>query len=108
MKLLLDESVPRPLGTCVPERFEIYTVQQMGWTGRSNGELLRLAADDDFAALITADQGIEYQQNLQNLTIPVVVLIAHRTRYQELQPLIHRVVDIVIKNPKKIIYRVRE
>lgn len=107
MKLLLDESVPRPLGTRFPERFEIL-VQQMGWTGSSNGELLRLAADDDFAALITADQGIEYQQNLKNLTIPVIVLIAHRTRFQELHPLIPRVVDIVSKNPKKIIYRVRE
>ena len=86
MKLLLDESVPRPLGTRFPERFEIYTVQQMGWTDRSNGELLRLAADDDFAALITADQGIEYQQNLKNLTIPVVVLVVHRTGFQELHP----------------------
>lgn len=101
MKLLLDESVPRPLGARFPTRFEIYTVQQMGWTGRSNGELLRLAADDDFAAFITADQGVEYQQNLKNLAIPVVVLIAHRTRYQELHPLIPRVVDIVSKNPKR-------
>lgn len=108
MKLLLDESVPRLLGDRFPTRFEIYTVQQMRWTGRSNGDLLRLAADHDFAAFITADQGIEYQQNLKTLAIPVVVLIAHPTRYQELYPLIPRVVEIVSKNPKKLIYRVKE
>lgn len=107
MKLLLDESVPRPLGDSFPTRFEIYTVQQMGWTGRSNGKLLRLAADHGFAAFITADQGIEYQQNLKDLPIPVVVLIAHRTRYQELHPLIPQVADIVRESPQKRIYRVK-
>lgn len=79
----------------------------MGWTGRSNGELLRLTADHGFAAFITADQGIAYQQNLKDLPIPVVVLIAHRTRYQELHPLIPRVVDIIRESPQKQIYRVK-
>lgn len=60
MKLLLDESVPRQPGDRFPTRFEIYTVQQMGWTGRSNGELMRLTADHGFVAFITADQGIAY------------------------------------------------
>ena len=72
----------------------------MGWTGRSNGELLRLTADHGFVAFITADQGIAYQQNLKDLPIPVVVLITHRTRYQELHPLIPRVVDLVREGPK--------
>ncbi len=37
MKLLLDESVPKRLGSFFPGEFEIHTVQQMGWTGSSNG-----------------------------------------------------------------------
>ena len=45
MKLLLDESIPRGLGACFPISFEILTVPRMGWAGRSNGDLLRLAAD---------------------------------------------------------------
>ena len=45
MKVLLDESVPRRLASAFPESFGTRTVQQMGWAGCSNGELLRLAAD---------------------------------------------------------------
>ena len=58
MRLLLDESVPRPLGAHFPPSFEIHTVQRMGWSGRSNGDLLRLAASHGF---VTADRGIEYR-----------------------------------------------
>ena len=43
MKLLFDESMPRPLEAYFPRSFEILTVQRMGWTGRSNGDLPRLA-----------------------------------------------------------------
>ena len=80
MKLLLDESVPRQLARSFPQTLEVYTVQQMGWAGCSNGDLLKRAATHGFAALITADQGIEYQQNPATLPIPVLVLIAPRVR----------------------------
>ncbi|MDE0146012.1 MAG: DUF5615 family PIN-like protein [Nitrospira sp.] len=108
MKLLFDESIPRQLGAHFSDRFEIQTAQQMGWAGSKNGDLLRLAASHGFNALITADQGIEYQQNLEDLPIPVVVMIASRTRIQELQPLVHRVVDVVTGNMQKRVYRVTE
>ena len=48
MKLLFDESMPRPLGAYFPRSFEILTVQSMGWTGGSNGDLLRLDAAHEF------------------------------------------------------------
>ena len=108
MKLLFDESVPRQLGVYFPDRIEVQTAQQMGWAGSKNGDLLRLAASHGFDALITADQGIEYQQNLESLPIPVVVMIASRTRIQELQSLVPRVVDIVTGNMQKRVYRVTE
>ena len=71
MKLLFDESVPRPFGAYFPPSFEIRTVQRMGWSGRSNGDLLRLAASHEFDGFVTADRGIEYQQNLENRKHPV-------------------------------------
>ncbi len=108
MKLLFDESIPRQLGVHFPDHFEIQTAQRMGWAGSKNGDLLRLAAFHGFDALITADQGIEYQQNLESLPIPVVVLIAARTRIQELQPLVPRVVDVLAGNIEKCVYRVTE
>ena len=44
--------------------------------------------DDFLAALITADKNIQHQQNLEALPCPVVVLSAHRTRLQDLLPLV--------------------
>ena len=43
MKLLFDESMPRPLEAYFLRSFEILRVQRIGWTGGSNGDLSRLA-----------------------------------------------------------------
>lgn len=42
---------------------DILGVQDLGCTGITNGALLKLA-NGQFDALLTVDQGIEYQQNL--------------------------------------------
>jgi len=54
VKILLDESVPRLLKLRLPQ-LNISTVQEMGWTGVQNGELLR-RAEEHFDVLITADR----------------------------------------------------
>lgn len=108
MKLLLDESIPRQIKTFFPESFELQTVQQMGWAGSKNGALLQQAAMHGFDAFVTADQGIEHQQNLEQLPIPVIIMVAPRTRLQELQALVPRVIDIVSGNLEKLVYRVIE
>ena len=106
MRILLDESTPRRLGSSFPDSFEIRTVQQMGWAGCGNGELLRLAADHAFDALVTVDQGFEYQQNIAELPIPVVIMIAGRTRLQELRPLVSEVVAVLTSDPECRVHRV--
>jgi predicted nuclease of predicted toxin-antitoxin system len=40
MKLLLDENLPKHLKTDFPEH-NVYTVRDMGWSGKKNGELLQ-------------------------------------------------------------------
>ena len=72
MKILLDESVPRLIKTRFAE-LSINTVQEMGWTGKENGELLALAAKH-FDVFITADKQLRFQQNLSNLQLSVIVL----------------------------------
>ena len=104
MKLLLDESIPRQLAASFPDTFDIQTVPQMGWAGTQNGVLLQLAADAGFRALITAGQGIEHQQNLAELPITVVVMIAHRTRVQDLRPLVRQVVDLLMNDQENRVY----
>jgi predicted nuclease of predicted toxin-antitoxin system len=106
MKLLLDESIPRQLAASSPEIFDIQTVPQMGWAGRQNGLLLELAADHEFDAVITADQGIEHQQNLAELPIMVIVMIAHRTRVKDLESLVPQVLDLLKSESENRVYRV--
>ncbi|WP_447962624.1 hypothetical protein [Nitrospira sp. Ecomares 2.1] len=64
MTILLDESVPRVIKTHLGE-FSISTVQEMGWSGMRNGQLL-IAASQQFTIFITADQKLRYQKNLKN------------------------------------------
>ena len=64
MKLLLDECVPRKLKNHLPA-IDCQTVPEASLAGKKNGELLRLAELAGFEVLLTVDQGIEYQQNLQ-------------------------------------------
>jgi hypothetical protein len=57
MRVLLDESLPRPLGLLLTGH-EVRTVAQVGWASFENGELLRAAATR-FDVLLTADQNLE-------------------------------------------------
>ena len=72
MTILLDESVPRLVKTHLSE-FPIKTVQEMGWSGIKNGDLLKGAAQH-FTIFITADQQLRYQQNLTGNPLAIIVL----------------------------------
>jgi hypothetical protein len=51
VKILLDESVPRLLKLRLPH-LDISTVQELGWAGVRNGELLR-RAEEQFDIFVT-------------------------------------------------------
>jgi hypothetical protein len=72
VKIPLDESVPRLLKLRLPQ-LDISTVQEMGWAGLRNGELLR-RAEEHFDVFVTADQNLRYQQNLSGRTLAFLVL----------------------------------
>src|SRR5689334_12709486 len=63
VRVLLDEQLPRQLAREFPSH-EVRTVQQQGWAGLKNGELLRRAAEAGFEVFVTTDQNLEFQQNL--------------------------------------------
>lgn len=89
MKVLLDECLPRKLKGELPGH-TVATVPEMGWAGTKNGALLRLA-ETAFEVFITADQNVEYQQNLRSGVLAVVVLVASSNRLETLRPLMPRV-----------------
>lgn len=78
MRILLDESLPRPLSRLLVGH-DVSTVAQQGRASLSNGALLRQAAET-FDVMLTADQNIEFQQNRSALPIAVVVIAAESNR----------------------------
>ncbi len=93
MKLLLDESLPKDLALHLVGH-TVTTVPQRGWASRRNGELLALASGE-FDAFITADQSLQYQQNVAKYRIAVVVLAARSNRLPDLLPLVPRLSSLL-------------
>ena len=48
-------------------------MQDLGWTGITNGSLLQLA-EGQFDVLITSDQNLRYQQNFANRQLAIIQL----------------------------------
>lgn len=94
MKLLLDENLPHALRSELPGH-DVFTVAYMGWTGVANGELLRIAAEAGFEALITNDRGLEYEQRLDALPVAVVVLLAKANTIESIRPLLAELLTIL-------------
>ncbi|XZN91393.1 MAG: DUF5615 family PIN-like protein [Microcoleus sp.] len=95
MRLLLDECVPRPLKRELTD-YEVRTVVEMGWAGKKNGELLKLMMQESFTILLTTDQNLRYQQNLQQAGVAVIVMVAPSNRLPDLLPLIPSVCSALI------------
>lgn len=72
MKIIIDECVPSIVKKGLPHR-QIFTVQDMGWAGIKNGELLKLVTND-FNVFITSDKNLRHQQNLTGYAIAVILL----------------------------------
>ncbi|GAB5535954.1 MAG: hypothetical protein Rubg2KO_22030 [Rubricoccaceae bacterium] len=87
MRILLDENVPRKLKRAFVSDYEVTTVQEHGWSDVLNGELLR-RADAEFDVFVTLDRGIEYQQDLEALSIRIVIVRAFSNTLGDLQPLV--------------------
>jgi hypothetical protein len=86
MRLLLDESLPRKLKAYFAAH-EVRTVPEMGWAGKTNGDLLRLA-EEEFGISLTAGQKLPNQQNLPTFKIAVVVFAAFSNRLRDIEPLV--------------------
>ena len=86
MRLLLDESIPRRLARHLTG-VDVDTVFDRNWAGLRNGELLR-AAEPDYDVFVTADQNLQYQQNLEGFEIRVAVLAARTNRLHDLLVLV--------------------
>ncbi len=97
MKILLDESLPRKLKNDFGADHEVLTVREQDWLGKKNGELLTLMSENKFDLFITVDRNLQYQQNLEHLSITIFVLCAVDNRRESLKKLIPKLFEIIKK-----------
>ncbi len=68
------------------------TVQQRGWTGIKNGDLLRLAEKEQDVFVIV-DRKISVQQDLTTFNIAVVLIRSRSNRLEDIRPLVPELLD---------------
>jgi hypothetical protein len=78
VKVVLDEMLPAAVSGLLSGH-AVATVKAAGYTGLSNGELLRrAAARDGFDVLVTADRNLPAQQNVPAGSLAIVLLSGSR------------------------------
>jgi predicted nuclease of predicted toxin-antitoxin system len=93
MLVLLDENLlsrklKQPL---IDAGYTVYNVDNMGWRGTKDRELLALADSYPFDVFITADKNLPYQQSISTYQVRIVVLNTKTTKPDYLLPLIQQV-----------------
>jgi hypothetical protein len=91
VRVPLDECLPRPLKRELVGH-NVRTAPEMGWVGKTNGELLGLAAAA-FDVFLTTDRNLSYQQNVRTFAIAIIVLIATSNRVEDLRPLVPQILE---------------
>ena len=97
MRVLLDENLPRDLAAQL-KGHDVSTVQAAGWSGTSNGELLRRAGER-FDALLSMDRGLPRQQNLSVSGLRILIIRAPSNRMVHLRPLVGSVLETLDAMP---------
>jgi hypothetical protein len=91
VRVLLDEQLPLDLAAML-EGHNATSIVGRGWAGVKNGDLLRRMRGE-YDALLTMDQGVEFQQNLAALPFGVLLVLAPSNRMVHLIPLIPEILE---------------
>jgi len=75
LKVLFDQGTPAPLRDHISVQ-SVDTLAEKGWSDKDNGALLDLAEREGYDVLVTTDQSLRYQQNLEDRQIGIVVLLS--------------------------------
>ena len=95
MKILPDESLPTKLREYIIEEHHVFTVRDMNWLGRKNGELLLLIIENNFDVFVTADRNLPYQQNLKDIPFTIAILRGINNRQQTYISSIPKLLEIL-------------
>ncbi len=92
MKILLDECLNWRLKKEILSH-EVFTVQDMGWSGIVNGELMKRASEAGFTIFVTIDKKLPFQQNVKKFPLAIVVLQTRFNRLEFIRPLIPKFLE---------------
>ena len=96
MRILIDECLPCELGDELVGH-DVRTVQQAGWAGLRNGELLRKISGG-FEVFLTIDKRIESEQQVPK-GVALITVGAQSNRIQDLRPLVPEILRAVTETP---------
>ena len=71
---MFDQGTPVPLRKVLVGH-EVETAYERGWSSLRNGDLIAAAEGAGFAAFVTTDRSLKYQQNLTVRKLSVIVLL---------------------------------
>jgi hypothetical protein len=97
--MLFDEDVPRPLRHDLPGH-DISTVGEMGWAGIRNGTLLGMAESAGFDVMLTCDRNMQYQQNIAELELALLVLAVPNKKLDSIRPHVPEILGVLASNPQ--------
>lgn len=104
MKLLLDENLPVKLKyRFIDKNIEAYTVRDMNWLGKENGELLNLMLQNNFTSFLTVDNNLSFQQNFKNYPVQVFVIISPDNAYQTIMEVFQKIAEAITTSTKNIV-----
>ena len=95
MRVLLDECIPKRIKDQLKTYHQVSTVIEQGWSGKKNGELIRLA-EVKFDSFITVDQNLAYQQNLKKSKIAILLLLAKDNKFETIRQFIPKIVKALL------------
>jgi hypothetical protein len=104
-KILLDENLPKPLKKAFSFNHVIYTVPELGWGSKKNGDLLKAMQEKEINILITVDKNLRFQQNISKYSIQVILLLTFDNRLKTLLNHISKIEEGInnIKESDKVV-----
>ena len=87
MRVLLDECVNAGLRNYLSDH-DCLTARYAGFAGLENGQLLTAAETAKFDVVLTVDRGFEYQQNVGQRKIAVIIFCGRSILLEDLLTLV--------------------
>lgn len=83
MKILLDECITKLLKKQLINH-TVFTVANMNWLGMKNGNLMKSAIKEGFDILLTIDKNLQFQNNMNEYGISIVIFDSHNSKLETL------------------------